>query len=506
MARASLPRLALTVVAAALCVVTAGCNRGPDGVIKAVVIGSSRPTLGNPLAAPASDADAVLRSSIAQGLVRFDATGQIEPGLAERWNVSDDGLSYIFRLAESDWRDGPPVNARDVAKMLTRAFKASPDDPVRDALGAVDEVVAMTDRVIEIRLRAPRANLLTVLAQPDFALIRGDAGTGPFALMKSRNGQTEPPDAPLRLRRRIAGFDGSDGEREDVALSVLPAARAIAAFRDGRADLVLGGTVADLPLAARARLPRGSLRFDPAAGLFGLIPVRASGTGGDEQMRRVLSQAIDRSALVAALGVPGLTPRATILQQGLAGLGAPPQPAWLAQPADQRRSALLVAISRALEAPRGAAPATRAIAVGLPDGPGGDLILARLIADWGSIGFTVTRAAKGERADFRLVDQVAPSDSPAWFVRRFRCGIAAVCLPDLDPLLLTARETLDAGQRATLLAQAAAKIDEAQLFIPLTAPIRWSLVARSAPGFTENRYARHPLVGIDARANQGNSP
>ena len=506
MARYSLPCFALALTAATACLGVAGCNRGSDGVLKAVVIGDTRPTLGNPLATPASEADAVLRGSIAQGLVRFDAAGQIEPGLAERWNVSDDGLSYIFRLADSEWRDGPRITARDIAKMLTKAFKAPPDDPVRDALGAVDEVVAMTDRVIEIRLRAPRANLLTLLAQPDFALIRGNAGTGPFVLVPTKPGAAAPKDGGLLLNRRVPGFDGGDGEREEVSLSVLPAARAIAAFRDGNADLVLGGTVANLPLAARARLPRGSLRFDPAAGLFGLIPVRASGIGGDEQLRRVLSQAIDRSALVAALNVPALAPRATILQQGLAGLGAPPQPAWLGQPPDQRRPALLAAVGRALEAPRGAEPATRTIAVGLPDGPGGDLILARLIADWRPLGFTVTRAGKGERADFRLVDQVAPSDSPAWFVRRFRCGIAAVCLPDVDPLLQTARDVSDARQRATLLAEAAAKMDEAQLFIPLAAPIRWSLVARSAPGFTENRYARHPLAGIDARANQGINP
>ena len=502
----SAPRFALTLAMAALALAVAGCDRGSDGMLRAVVIGDARATLGNPLAAPASEADAVLRASIAQGLVRFDAAGQIEPGLAERWNVSDDGLSYIFRLADSEWHDGPKVNARDVARMLSKAFKAGATDPVRDALGAVDEVVAMTDRVIEIRLRAPRANLLTLLAQPDFALIRGAVGTGPFALVAPKEGETVASDAPLRLRRRIAGIDGGDGEREEVALETLPAARAIAAFVSARANVVLGGTVADLPLAQRVKLARGSLRFDPAAGLFGLIPVRASGVGGDEQLRRVLSQAIDRPALVAALGVPGLTPRATILQQGLAGVGTPPQPAWLAQPADQRRAALIAATDRAIEVPRGNDAGPRPIVVGLPDGPGGDLILARLMTDWGALGFTVTRAARRERADFRLVDQVAPSDSPAWFVRRFRCGIAAVCLPDLDPLMLTAREIDDPRQRAALLVEAASQMDEAQLFIPLAAPIRWSLVARSVPGFTANRFARHPLAGLAARSTQGNSP
>jgi len=495
-----MPLLRLALAALSLCLAASGCQRGGDGALKVVVIGDTEPTLGNPLAAPATEADAVLRSAIAQGLVRFDATGQIESGLAERWNVSDDGLSYIFRLAEGEWHDGPRINAHDVAKMLTRAVRASPDDPARDSLGAINEIVAMTDRVIEIRLRAPRPNLLTILAQPEFALIRGGAGTGPFGLRPAKGGESAEGSAPLLLRRRLPGFDGEEGSREDLSLAVMPAAAAIAAFRDERADIVLGGTIADLPLAQRAKLDRGALRFDPAAGLFGLVPTRISGFGGNEQLRRVLSEAIDRPALIAALGITGLVPRATILQQGLAGLGAPPQPGWLAQPLDQRRAALLSAVERALEAPRGAVQPAKALTVGLPDGPGGDLLLARLKADWGAIGFSVTRAGKNERADFRLLDLVAPSDSPAWFVRRFRCVVAAVCLPELEAVLASARETADPRQRAALLGGAAQKMDASVLFIPLTAPIRWSLVGRSAPGFTENRYARHALGSLAASA------
>jgi len=39
-------------------------------------------------------------------------------------------------------------------------------------------------------------------------------------------------------------------------------------------------------------------------------------------------------------------------------------------------------------------------------------------------------------------------------------------------------------------------MDEAQLFIPIAAPIRWSLVSGRAPGYAENPFARHTLVGL----------
>ena len=61
--------------------------------------------------------------NVAQGLVRFDAAGNIVRGLAERWNVSDDGLSYIFRIAATKWPDGRKITAQQVARLLKRAAR-----------------------------------------------------------------------------------------------------------------------------------------------------------------------------------------------------------------------------------------------------------------------------------------------------------------------------------------------------------------------------------------------
>ena len=55
-------------------------------------------------------------------------------------------------------------------------------DPLKDTVGAIDDVVAMTDRVIEIQLRAPRPNMLNLLARPEFAIVRNGVGTGPFQI------------------------------------------------------------------------------------------------------------------------------------------------------------------------------------------------------------------------------------------------------------------------------------------------------------------------------------
>jgi peptide/nickel transport system substrate-binding protein len=137
------------------------------------------------------------------------------------------------------------------------------------------------------------------------------------------------------------------------------------------------------------------------------------------------------------------------------------------------------------------------IRIALPEGPGADLLLRELTLDWGALGFKVERATSAAGADFLLVDEVAPSTSPAWFVRRFRCGVVPVCDSGLDDLLASARTSPVPAQRYALLTQAAAKIEEEQLFIPITAPIRWSLVSKRIQGFAGNRYARHTLTDLE---------
>jgi oligopeptide transport system substrate-binding protein len=260
-----MPVLIRRALALALIAVTAvapsACRNQPEGTVKVVVIGGE-PKLRDPSLGPLSSSDAVLLANIAQGLVRFDASGNIVAGLAERWNVSDDGLSYIFRLAAINWPGGRKVMAQQVARILKRSLATSSANPLKDTLGAVDDIVAMTDRVIEIRLKAPRPNLLALLAQPEFAIVRNGYGTGPFQLA----GQAS--DGELRLARDVSAPDEEASRREEILVTAAAAQQAVRAFAAGKTDLIVGGTFADLPFALGVKLPRGSLRFDPASAWF----------------------------------------------------------------------------------------------------------------------------------------------------------------------------------------------------------------------------------------------
>ncbi|MES2001344.1 MAG: ABC transporter substrate-binding protein [Pseudomonadota bacterium] len=486
-------RRALMVLAAPLLILApSACRDQRAGESHVVVIGA-QPQLRDPAQTSLNEGDSVLLENVARGLVSFDPSGNIVGGLAERWNVSDDGLSYIFRLTAAKWGNGRKVTAEQVARALKASLGATGNSRLHDALGAVEDVVAMTDRVIEIRLSAPRPNLLNLLAQPEFAIIRRGSGTGPFTL-EPNHGE----GGALSLTRAILANDDEQERKEHILLKGGKAEQAIADFAGGKTDLVLGGRFADLPLTKRAELARGTLRFDPASGLFGLVPMRRDGPFATAEARALLSRAIDRDAFVAALGVPGLAPRATVLEAGLDGIAAPVAPAWFGTAIADRRAAL--ANDAGFVFGSGERPA---VTVYLPTGPGADLLLQRLQVDWGAIGLKVERARSPRESDFALIDEVAPSFSPAWFVRHFRCDSTPVCNPDADTLLDAARAAQIPGQRYALIAQAASLVDSKTLFIPLIAPVRWSLVSTEMTGFRGNRFARHTLSGLqDVRSGR----
>jgi peptide/nickel transport system substrate-binding protein len=484
-------RLAAVLSIVAVALVPGACRQQPEGAISVTVIGD-QPKIADPARGPLSTPDAVLLENVAQGLVSFDSGGNIVGGLAERWNVSDDGLSYIFRIASANWPDGKKITAEQVAKILKREIGPRSRDELKDTLGAVDDIVAMTDRVIEIRLLSPRPNLLALLAQPDLAIVQRGLGTGPFSAKANENVPGE-----LRLTRNVVAPDEEETTKEEVLLSGSTVQQAVQFFVAGKTDLVLGGTFTDLPFASGTKLPRGSLQFDPASGLFGLMPVHSGNHLDDPDVRRMLNQAIDRDAFIGALGVPGLSARATLLEPGLDQLPAPISPTWFGTPLTDRIAGLRA------EADRKFGPSKPTLRILLPQGPGADLLLGVIRRSWGALGLTVERAPDADSADFVLVDEVSPAASAAWFVRHFRCEAAAICDLDTDKLIDAARETPVPEQRYALLQQAASRIDDQQLFMPITAPVRWSLVGRRVQGFAGNRFAIHTLTDLQQRPASG---
>ncbi|HEY5712367.1 MAG TPA: ABC transporter substrate-binding protein [Allosphingosinicella sp.] len=494
----------------ALCL--AGCGEESTGPIAVSAIGGP-PVLANPNLQPLDPPAAYLTEAVAQGLVRFDAAGEIEPALAQSWIVSDDGLRYTFRLRRIDWAGGGRVTAQQVVARLRAALSRASRNPLKPVLGAVDDVIAMTDEVLEISLRGPRPNFLQLLAHPEMAIIQSSAGTGPYRLARAERGEMRLE--PLRGEDEEAGM-----ALPDIALRGERAASAVARFQAGRTDLVIGGTIGDLPIVRAAEPPAASLAFDPAGGLFGLVFTARDGPLADPAVRRAMAMAVDRQTLAALVELPRLGPRTSLVAPGVQEYAVPVQPDWAATSLPDRRAAAARAISEAggaspppaqgqgpaspqAEAPSATAPAERTplrVRVAIPDGPGYRLVFAALRADWRAIGIDAVRVRANEAADLRLIDEVAPANLASWYLRHFTCDLSTVCDEKADQALLAARLAPRPADRQAQFAVADRILTGLTPFIPLTAPVRWSLVSRRLTGFRPNSFARHPAVNLIAES------
>jgi oligopeptide transport system substrate-binding protein len=120
-------------------------------------------------------------SALFEGLITLDEeTLQPRPGAAERWEISPDGLSYMFYLRpNAKWSNGDPLTARDFLYSFQRALTPSLGSEYKDALYPVRNAEAFArgqltnfslvgirahdDTTLEITLTRPAPYFITVL-------------------------------------------------------------------------------------------------------------------------------------------------------------------------------------------------------------------------------------------------------------------------------------------------------------------------------------------------------
>ena len=464
------------------------CDNSSSGPISMSVIGSSL-KMNDPNMGPVPASAELLLSATAQGLVSFDATDQIQPSLAERWIVTDDGLSYIFRIREATWSDNSPVTSVDVVRSLKRSVAGGGRNALRRLFSNVTDIIPMTGQVVEIRLRSPEPNFLQLLAQPELAILRSGGGTGPYLIHSRREGvlrlRPKPdPDAEEEATQEAADI-------RDIRVRAERSALAIARFQSGGNVYLAGGTFADLPLISAARPETARFKVDPAYGLFGLIISDQSTRLADPDIRLALSLAVDRDSLIDRFRVPTWQTAVSILPAALDSASAPAALSALQVPLGERRER-----ARALIRNSGGVPIR--VRVALPDGPGSRLLFASLAADWKRIGVLSERALPDQPADLILIDEVAPVSSAVWYLDRLSCGTGIRCSEDGKRALATIFGAQNLAQKRASIADADAALVAANTYIPLALPMRWSLVGTGMTGWRPSSFSSHAIQNLRA--------
>ncbi|QZH76385.1 MAG: ABC transporter substrate-binding protein [Erythrobacter sp.] len=477
----------------------AGCGSGNDGTLDVALIGTPEAVFTEDLRLSATAQH--LRAATQSGLVAFDAQGEVVPALAETWLPTEDGMSYVFRLRDIPWPDGSPMTAQSARSALLEAMDDLAGTSLAQDLAPIAEVRAMAGRVIEIRLSVPEPDLLQLLAQPELALRHSGGATGPMTLVQGveTNDGEERSTARLEFRppieRGLPMDEDWQEEVQPVEITVASAAEAIAMFDSGEVELVLGGDLGSLPLVETGPLTSGTLRIDSTIGLFGLHVRRAEGLLGNDGVREALAMAIDRTALLSPFNIGGWAATTRPVSPGLPGDTGLVLERWQDTEIAELReeaAARVAAWRRQFDEGDPAAPAI--LTVSMDEGPGWDLLLRGLSQQLAQIGIRLERAESLRDADLVLVDRIARYPAPRWFLGQFHCGLRrGLCSEDADRLLAQAAAQANPALRATMMAQAEARLTLENVYIPFGSPLRWSLVRGNVDGFEANAYAFHPL-------------
>jgi peptide/nickel transport system substrate-binding protein len=144
----------------------------------------------DPTSAAAGAIDSVLYSNVFEGLTRFMSDGSVVAGLAESWEISEDGTTYTFKLRDGvTFHDGTTMDAEDVKFTLDRARAEDSANAQKALFAGISEVGAIDPMTVEVKLSAPDGNFLFNMAWGDAVIVAPESienikqtpiGTGPF--------------------------------------------------------------------------------------------------------------------------------------------------------------------------------------------------------------------------------------------------------------------------------------------------------------------------------------
>lgn len=292
-------------------------------------------------------AEGNLMRDLYEGLVTQDPKAKVVPGAAESWEVSDDGLTYTFKLrADAKWSNGEPVKAGDfvfafrrLEDAKTAASYANMLFPIVNA-EAINKgerkpeemgVKAVDDRTLEIKLSQPTPYFLELLThQIAYPLYSanvekfGDDFVKPGNLVTNGAYMLESftPNDKITMRKSPNFHDAGD-VKIDVVNWIPFEDRSTCLRRFEAAEVQV---CSDLPYEQLSYMKEklgAQVHVAPYLGVY-YLPIKVKKDKfKDVRVRQAISMAIDRDFLASKIWNGGMLPGYSFVPPGISNYDDP---------------------------------------------------------------------------------------------------------------------------------------------------------------------------------------
>lgn len=473
-------------------------------------------------------AEAHILRDLYEGLVVYDSRAQVVPGVAESWEVSEDGTEFTFTLRENaKWSNGDPVVAGDFVYSLRRIMTPETGAKYANILypilnaeainkGEMDPaelgVEAVDDRTLKITLAQPTPYFLELLTHQTGLPVH-PASVEEFGADFVQPGNLVSNGA-YRLTENILNdrivmvknenyHDAANVAIEEVHfLPIEDRATCVRAWEAGEIH-----SCSDLPTEDLARLEAEhgeAVRVSPYLGTYYYAVNHEDELLSDPEVRQALSMVIDREFLADEI-FQGMLPAMSFIPPGIGNYeGGSPE-------TDYFTMSMLDREDRALEilAAKGITPETPATIELSYNSSENHKNVATAIAEmWSNVGIDVDFNVRDlsahyahlrDRGDFDIaragwIGDYSDPQNFLFMVESDNDGFnyARYENPEYDALMDAAAAETDLVARADILRQAEAMFMRDLPFIPLLYYSSHSLVSPELSGWEDNIQNVHP--------------
>ena len=280
-------------------------------------------------------------SNAFEGLVSLDENNELAPALAESWEISEDMLTYTFKLRpDLKWSDGTPLTANDfvytIQRVLTPETAAQYLTMVTDYIVNAQEfydgeveadelgVSAPDENTLVIELKAPALFFLDILSMPVYSPVQqatveanGDKWTlspetyicnGPFKITEINMGES------VVLEKNEFYWNAENVQLEKITFRYIKdSSTALTAFDRGEIDGQRSVPIADYP---RLKMESDEFHIMPTYATTYYLINCGKAPYDNPLVRKAINLAIDRQAIIDNILQSGDMPASALVSPG----------------------------------------------------------------------------------------------------------------------------------------------------------------------------------------------